>query len=117
PARPPPVRWVRGRWASECGSGPRGSRTSSCRRARLPAEPPLLACGLQLAIALSPDRGSLPRHERQRGDVAERAMQSHAIIVIDEPGHEAPRLLECRRLGRAQRVALQGLVPPLDLPI
>src|SRR6476661_256827 len=76
-----------------------------------------LACSLELEVPLSPDRGSPAVEEIVRGDVADGAVQAHVVVVMDEAGDGGAGLLEVSRGGGPQSIALQRLVPTLDLAV
>src|SRR5688572_8623682 len=68
-------------------------------------------------IALGPDRGRAAGEEVGRGDVADRAVQTDGVVVLDPARDEGTRLVDVGGLTGADRVGLDGLVPALDLAV
>ena len=81
------------------------------------ALPPEFAAASSLRSRSAQIAGACARQEGQRGDVADGAVQADAVVVVDEARDDALRFLQGRRLGRTHRVALERLVPALDLAV
>src|SRR5689334_20603788 len=76
-----------------------------------------VAGGLELAVAVGPDGLLTAGQEITRGDVADGAMKADAVVVLDETCDNGVGFVQGSGRGRADRVALDGLVVPLQLAV
>src|SRR5262249_22197947 len=121
----PPLRAVathsRGQWADGCLR--RGLRAPDGRRRRSRGGPPGAAQapsftgGFALLVARGADVLRAPGEEVVGRDVPDRAVQPHAVVVLDEVVDDASCVLQRRRRRDADGIALEGLVPPLQLAV
>ena len=52
-----------------------------------------------------------------RGDVADRRVKAHGVVVFNEASHEATGVLEVQGNPWADAIGFERLVPALDLPV
>ncbi len=68
----------------------------------------------ELVVALFED---LLLAEILGGDVADGAVKTSRVVVLDKAANDALSLLERLRRGRAYGVGFEGLMPALELPV
>src|SRR5215208_16201 len=76
-----------------------------------------LAGGLELGVALGPDRLGAAGEGVGRGDVPDGAVETDGVVVLDPAADEGAGLVEGVGLAGSDRVGLDGLVPALDLAV
>ena len=75
------------------------------------------SCGLELSVALGPDAGFKARELVVGCDVANGAMQTPCVVVLDELADDAASIDEVLGLSEAQRLALHGAIPAFELAV
>lgn len=71
----------------------------------------------EFAVAFRVDLRSEIVESIRGGDVADRAVKAHGVVMDDEIGDELASLLQGLGALRADATGLQGLVKPLDLSV
>jgi hypothetical protein len=98
-----------GQWLRSVGS--------DCGPTRRSRGSPAFSGGIQLAIPLVEDR-PLATGQLVRGRaLADRAVKPDFVVMRHELRDEPPRVFQAQRCLDADALALEGLVPPLDLPV
>ena len=71
----------------------------------------------ELAVACGMDGGIVAEQAVVGGDVADGAVQADMVVMVDEIGDDAARLVEGERHLNADAIALEGFVPTFDLAV
>src|SRR5262245_24277151 len=71
----------------------------------------------ELGVARRPDSGGTAGEDVGGCHVADRAVQADRVVVLDPAGNEGAGVVEGLGLAGSDRVALDGLVPALDLAV
>jgi hypothetical protein len=72
---------------------------------------------IELAVPFGEDRRGATGQLIRRGDVADRTMQADVVVMGHELRDQSPRVLQAQRRLDPDAFALEGLMPPLDLPV